>query len=767
MKYSALTFLSLFLLMSAESRAQLECYGAISPSSTLWNNVDSVYGCDGVTYPNDTTANFQHNIAHYTFDPASGNLNGCHADFTFDPLHNLYIDSSITLGTPLYLWEFESGQTSTFSNPVHTATTTGNEHICLTLTDGACVSKTCRRTLVQTAGTQYGCSIYFNYLTTGLFASFTIPGPNLNGYNYYWTFGDGDTLTGVMNPNHLYAADGVYYVRFHYENSSGNCNNNTQYLINVSSTTSSASPLYTYITQSIPNCNNNGTLTATPYGGIPPITYLWSNGQTTQTANNLGAGNYTVTLTDDSGHIATGSSYLYSSCHNVIEGTAYNDVNGNCIQDAGEFPLAGIYVEAYDSNGTSGCSVTDSSGHYSIDIYGTGTFQLSAFTLFGGWGNCGTAIPCNAASIIFAILGDTSFGNIIGFNSTGGYDLFAEPFCSPANPGFDKEYVIWAGDYSVVPYSDTATVIFTYDTALVYLYSLIPIPVNDSINHTLTWQLSNLGYNAQALHSFFHVPVSVSSNYLLQSDFNITPTLNDCDTTNNHLYFSQPVINAWDPNGKEVTPEGSITDEDSVLTYTIHFQNTGTDTTHFVIVRDTLSSYLNPASVVTLAASVPYSNFNISGTGILEWVFNPLFLPDSASNSVASKGFVMFKIKVKPNLSTGTVINNSASIYFDYNAPVVTNTVINTFITGIKDWANNNLQFSVYPNPVESELTVKSMQSTITEIEITDLTGRKIYSEEPNQQSVICNLKSFASGIYFLKAKLEDGSEVVRKFVKM
>lgn len=42
----------------------------------------------------------------------------------------------------------------------------------------------------------------------------------------------------------------------------------------------------------------NGTATVTPSGGTPAYTYTWSNGQTTQTANGLCAGNYSVFVTD-------------------------------------------------------------------------------------------------------------------------------------------------------------------------------------------------------------------------------------------------------------------------------------------------------------------------------------------------------------------------------------------------------------------------------------------------------------------------------------
>ncbi len=46
---------------------------------------------------------------------------------------------------------------------------------------------------------------------------------------------------------------------------------------------------------------NTGSATVEADGGAAPYTYLWSNGQTGQTANNLTAGTYTVTVTGSSG----------------------------------------------------------------------------------------------------------------------------------------------------------------------------------------------------------------------------------------------------------------------------------------------------------------------------------------------------------------------------------------------------------------------------------------------------------------------------------
>lgn len=49
------------------------------------------------------------------------------------------------------------------------------------------------------------------------------------------------------------------------------------------------------------NGNCNGELTAMATCGFPPYSYLWSNGQTTQTITGLCAGNYSVTVSDSAG----------------------------------------------------------------------------------------------------------------------------------------------------------------------------------------------------------------------------------------------------------------------------------------------------------------------------------------------------------------------------------------------------------------------------------------------------------------------------------
>ncbi len=112
------------------------------------------------------------------------------------------------------------------------------------------------------------------------------------GFYFQWqdqnfNYISGDSLVTGLSP-------GVYYCQIY----DYNYCQDTTIQVNIVSGASFS----TNTTSTNANCgNDNGTATATPVGGTSPITYLWSNGQTTQTATGLAAGNYTVTVSDGSG----------------------------------------------------------------------------------------------------------------------------------------------------------------------------------------------------------------------------------------------------------------------------------------------------------------------------------------------------------------------------------------------------------------------------------------------------------------------------------
>ncbi len=312
-----------------------------------------------------------------------------------------------------------------------------------------------------------------------------------------------------------------------------------------------------------------------------------------------------------------------------------------------------------------------------------------------------------------------------------------------------------------------------YDSNLVYQYSDdSTLPTNNAAAHTLSWTVNsvpNFNYGWTQLDGYFQVPSTLSLNYLLQSDFTITPFAGDCDTTDNHYHYSETVIGSHDPNEKDVEPAGPITESDSILTYTIHFQNTGTDSTHFVVIKDTLSSNLDPATVRNIASSDKYSNFTISGKGILTWTFNPLRIVDSITNPSGSKRFITFTVKKKANLPVGATISNTASVYFDYNTAVVTNTVADTVtVSGIFEVANNSgISVKAFPNPFNdfTNIVITGLNEKFS-FELYDVTGRleqSIPSVTNNQFQI--QRGGLANGIYLYRIAVANKQVAYGKLV--
>ena len=143
----------------------------------------------------------------------------------------------------------------------------------------------------------------------------------------------------------------------------------------------------------------------------------------------------------------------------------------------------------------------------------------------------------------------------------------------------------------------------------------------------------------------------------------------------------QQIIGSYDPNDKLVSPSGvgdeHFTTPDDEFEYTIRFQNVGNDTAFNIYILDTISQYLDLSTFESGVASHDY-NVQIIGGNIIRWDFPNILLVDSIRNEPESHGFVKFNIEQKPNNPDGTLIENSAGIYFDFNAPIITPRVFNT-----------------------------------------------------------------------------------------
>ncbi len=216
-----------------------------------------------------------------------------------------------------------------------------------------------------------------------------------------------------------------------------------------------------------------------------------------------------------------------------------------------------------------------------------------------------------------------------------------------------------------------------------------------------------------------------------------------------------------DPNDKQAQPAGYASSryiyENTPLQYQIRFQNTGNDTALRVVVVDTLSQFLDPATVVPGTASHPYS-WSMTSGGTLRFVFKPIALVDSLTNEAESQGFVRFSVAQRAGNLPGTEIRNRASIYFDYNAPVLTNTTLHTvgkdFVTRIVTH-NQGLQpagigVRISPNPVVRSAWVSLSEPPLpgTEFRLMNILGQTVYSLEVTESYFEITPKSLPRGIY-------------------
>jgi hypothetical protein len=153
------------------------------------------------------------------------------------------------------------------------------------------------------------------------------------------------------------------------------------------------------------------------------------------------------------------------------------------------------------------------------------------------------------------------------------------------------------------------------------------------------------------------------------------------------------------------------------------------------------------------------ANTTINGN-ILTVRFNNIMLPDSTTDYEGSMGYFQYRLKPLPNLPNGTQIENTAYIYFDYNAPIVTNTTQNNFdiTVGKLEVATSKNEFILYPNPSNGVFSFKDTKN-LKQVEVYNLLGEQILSQS-NQKQI--NLSGFAKGIYYAKIN----GEVVVKLVK-
>jgi len=452
--------------------------------------------------------------------------------------------------------------------------------------------------------------------------------------------------------------------------------------------------------------------------------------------------------------------------YNIITGIQYFDSNNNGIQDFGELGIPGKKIV---ETTTGNFVVSDQNGFYSLVVNDTGTFEVNPIVNAAYF----NTLPVNHTAT-FNTLFNTDSLNDFALQATANFiDLCVS--ISPLTPfrsGMNASYLVNYFNYGNT--TQSPTIIFYPDQYVDFLSS---IPSANSITQdSVVFSIGPLvPFQSGQIVITVNVDAGLPIGTVINSGTSILPVINDVNPECNSMYWEVLTTGSYDPNDILVS-KSTLYDYETVtpqfLEYIIRFQNTGNDTAFYVSVDNKIENQLDIGSFDLINASHPCQMEYQSMDSTLKFVFNNILLPDSNIKEPLSHGFIRYRIKPVSNLIAGDSLLNNATITFDYNAPVLTNTTVTEIIlpSAVADALENS--FELYPNPFSSEMTIEQRggdQSNVL-IELSNIYGQKVLNlyngsiESANWRRKF-DLSSLAKGIYILTIKGKQTTS--QKLVKL
>lgn len=444
-----------------------------------------------------------------------------------------------------------------------------------------------------------------------------------------------------------------------------------------------------------------------------------------------------------------------------MSGSIYRNTKEDCITDTLD-PKMGSWVVKVQNDNFLRSTVTSHEGDFKTDLP-VGEYKVSVKPINSYWEVCDSTFQ-----VVVDLAADAISPDFLAIPLQHCAKLDLDFSTALLRRCFPNTYYITVRNTGPEPSIGT-TVRFKLDPFFEFISSsMLYTQINSQV---FEFDLGMLAVNETIT---FQVTVRVSCNAELGMEHCAEGSVFDnllCDQERTTYIECQQNVGSYDPNDKRVFNEAghetSQVDKGEYIYYNIRFQNTGTDTAFTVRIEDTLSTLLDYNTMEMISASHPYTYLLTDGP-LLNVIFENIQLPDSNVNEPASHGYVKFRIKPMSGFDYGTSIPNTADIYFDFNDPVLTNSVTTVILPTVKTIESEKLiAFDVYPNPVNSTLHLSMSdvdRARIDEIEIVDPQGHVVLSKRLFD---VIDVSALSPGIYVILLK-ENGVAIgVRKFLKL
>ena len=458
----------------------------------------------------------------------------------------------------------------------------------------------------------------------------------------------------------------------------------------------------------------------------------------------------------------------------LIEVNAFLDENNDGIFNGNDSPFTnGFFTYEINDDGSINTVNTNTGSFIITNQDETNSYDIS-FAPNAGYENCFniptalfeniTVLNGNTVTIDFPITVQMSCEDLA---------VYLVPFSSP-RPGFNHWNDLIIENLGATTIT-SGTVTFINDPIVNYVDST-PIGAGLTVTPTATGAtvdfINLLPGETRTVWFQLYTPPTVNLGELVTSSAVYTTASNDIVPENNVSVIVQEVIGSYDPNditeshGRDILYDDFIT-TDEYLYYTIRFQNIGTAEAINVRIENTVDALLDMSTLQMLRSSHDYVMMQTGNQ--LTWTFDNINLPAQSQDDFGSNGYVYFKVKPTAGYNIGTMIPNTAEIYFDFNAPVVTNTFITEFVENALSVDEFNINaFTLYPNPAKETINIKlnNALSGNTSVEVIDIQGKSIISttiENQVQESQL-NVSNLEAGLYFVKLK-NGTNELIRKLI--
>lgn len=442
-----------------------------------------------------------------------------------------------------------------------------------------------------------------------------------------------------------------------------------------------------------------------------------------------------------------------------IVGFTYNDNNINCIKDSGDLGLKNVPIKIYtNTSNLLGTTYTALNGVYQF-LDSANTYIVMVDTV-GKPFEASCAYPGLDSTVTVSVL-DTNIN--FALTCKHGFDVGIQSIttCGIVFPGQTHLLTVNAGDiskwYNLNCAAGTGgTLTFNITGPVTYMGPAAGALVPSVSGNNFTYSIADFATinNSTDFRIQLQPFPTAQAGDVICVIAKVSPVNGDNYPSNNDYVTCYNIVNSHDPNIKEVYPIDVIPGFNDWLTYTIHFQNTGNAPAFNIKLSDTLDTELDLTTFQVTDYSHPNTS-TLSGR-VLTVNFSNIQLPDSASNPEGSIGFIQYRLKPKTTWQAPYKIKNTAYIYFDFNAPIVTNTTKNSIMkpTALAEQKENVA--SIYPNPSNGTFTIELNTKEKQLIQVFDMTGNLTLSQTVESGKATIDASHLTAGVYNISIKVND-----------